>query len=74
VWSAIGTMNLDNRSLAFNDESILVALDGSIGATMDSLFHDDLTRSVEIRLEVFRRRSWWTKLVERAAGLLENLL
>src|SRR4029078_5382979 len=30
MWSCIGSMNFDNRSLSFNDESMLVALDRRI--------------------------------------------
>src|ERR1700682_5545971 len=32
MWSDIGSMNFDNRSLSFNDESLLVALDRRGGA------------------------------------------
>jgi cardiolipin synthase len=55
-WTAIGTMNFDNRSLAYNNEDALVALDTSLGADMDAMFLDDLRRSDEIRLEIFNRR------------------
>ncbi|HKN59416.1 MAG TPA: phospholipase D-like domain-containing protein, partial [Gemmatimonadaceae bacterium] len=30
MWSSIGSMNFDNRSLSFNDESVLVALDRKV--------------------------------------------
>ena len=40
MWSDIGSMNFDNRSLSFNNESMLLALDRRIGAQMDlSLIH-----------------------------------
>ena len=32
VWGSIGSMNFDNRSLAFNNESNLVVLDSVVGA------------------------------------------
>ena len=31
MWSYVGSMNFDNRSLSFNDESLLLALDRRIG-------------------------------------------
>lgn len=74
VWSTIGSMNLDNRSMALNDESNLVVLDSTFGASMDSVFMADLTHSKEIRLAEFQRRSWWSKLVELGASLFSRLL
>ncbi len=74
VWSSIGSMNLDNRSMALNDESSLVVLDSTFGASMDSVFLADLGHSKEIELAQFERRSWWSKLVELGASLLSRLL
>jgi cardiolipin synthase len=73
-WSAIGSMNFDNRSLALNDEANLVALDSTVGATMDSLFLDDLRYSREITLDAFRRRPTWRRFVEWGANLLSRVL
>jgi cardiolipin synthase len=74
MWGSIGSMNFDNRSLAFNNESNLVFLDATQGAQMDSTFMDDLTRSKEITLEEFRRRPWHERVVEDAASLLSRVL
>src|SRR6202171_1967466 len=51
MWSDIGSMNFDNRSLSFNNESLLLALDRRIGVQMDSIFMDDLKWSKEIKLD-----------------------
>lgn len=74
VWSTVGTMNFDNRSLAFNDESNLVTFDRRVGAAMDSAFLKDLEHSAEIKLETFRRRPWHQKLFETGANLVSRLL
>jgi cardiolipin synthase len=74
LWSTIGSMNFDNRSMAFNDESNLVVLDSAFGAQMDSVFFDDLRYSKQINLEEFQRRSVWTKMLEAGATLLSRLL
>jgi cardiolipin synthase len=74
VWSSIGSMNFDNRSMAFNNESNLVVLDSAFGTKMDSVFLDDLRYSKEIKLDEFRRRSAWSKLLESGATLLSRLL
>jgi len=74
IWSDIGSMNFDNRSLSFNNESLLVALDRRIGAQMDSIFIDDLTRSKEIKLDEFRKRSLSGKILEWGAQKLRRVL
>ena len=74
VWSSIGTMNFDNRSLAFNNESSLVVWDRAFGAQMDSTYADDLRYSREIVLSEFRRRPWTARLVELSASVLQRLL
>ena len=74
VWSSVGSMNFDNRSMAFNNESNLVVLDAAFGAMMDSTFLDDLRYSKQITLEEFQRRSAWQKMIEAGATLLSRLL
>ena len=74
IWGVVGSMNFDNRSLAFNNESNLVFLDATLGAELQATFMDDLTRSTEITLESFQRRPWHHRVLERGAGLLSRLL
>jgi len=74
VLAAVTTMNFDNRSLAYNNEVALVALDSTVGATMESLFLDDLRISDEIRLDDFGRRPNTQRLLEAAASVLANVL
>ena len=74
LWGSIGSMNFDNRSLAFNNESSLVFLDRPLGAQMDSTFMDDLTRSKEITLTEFQRRPWYYRVIENGAAVFSRLL
>ena len=74
VWSVIGSLNLDNRSLALNEESVLLVQDPSLGGVMDSLFLADLGRAEEIRMDSFRQRGWMVRLREWVAGLWTTLL
>jgi cardiolipin synthase len=74
LWSSIGTMNFDNRSLVFNDESNLLVLDPAIGSRMNTLFHADLRSSREITLPEFEKRGPLAKGAERMALLLSRLL
>ncbi|HLA14115.1 MAG TPA: phospholipase D-like domain-containing protein [Gemmatimonadaceae bacterium] len=74
MWSYIGSMNFDNRSIAFNDESNLLALDGTVGAQMDSIFLDDIKWSEEIKLEAFKNRPIRGKILEWGAQKLRRVL
>ncbi len=74
IWSAIGSMNFDNRSIAFNNEAQIVALDTTIGKQMDDIFLEDLKYSNEIKLETFRKRSWKGKVLEWGAQKLRRIL
>lgn len=74
LWSSVGSLNFDNRSLAFNNESNLCVLDSAVGAKMDSIFFADLRYSKEIKLDEFRKRSWTKKVVEWGANALSRVL
>jgi cardiolipin synthase len=74
LWGTIGSMNFDNRSLAFNNESNLIVLDSAFTRQLDSAFFDDLRYSKEIKLAEFERRSAWERLLEVGATLLSRLL
>jgi cardiolipin synthase A/B len=74
LFSAIGSMNFDNRSMAFNNESQLVVIDSIFGRQMDSTYLDDLRYATEIKLPVWQQRSAWSKIVERGAAVLSRLL
>ena len=74
VWCTVGTLNTDNRSMAFNNECNLVALDRRLGAALERLFEEDLARSDEIDLERFRRRPWRHRVLEQVAHMLSRIL
>jgi cardiolipin synthase A/B len=74
IWSYVGSMNFDNRSLSFNNESLLVALDRRVGAQMNSIFMDDIKWSKEIKLDAFRKRALSGKILEWGAQKLRRVL
>jgi cardiolipin synthase len=74
MWGGVGTMNFDNRSMVFNDESMLVALDSTFGRQLDEIFMDDLKFSQEMKLEEFRKRPWTAKVMEQASVVFSRLL
>ena len=56
MWSHVGSTNFDSRSLALNEEVGVGLLDPDIAAQLKEAFAADLKRSVELRLERWRRR------------------
>jgi cardiolipin synthase A/B len=74
IWSYVGSMNFDNRSLSFNDESLLVALDPAVGAQMNSIFMNDIKSSQEMNLDEFRKRPLSNKILEWCAQKLRRVL
>jgi cardiolipin synthase len=74
LWSSVGTMNFDNRSLALNDEVTLMVLDPEFGRRMDTIFLADLRHAREITAEQFRQRPWTERVGEWGANLITRLL
>lgn len=74
IWATAGSMNFDNRSTAFNDESNIVAHDTTFARAVETAFLDDLRFSHEFKLEQFRRRSIFQKILERGASVMAKLL
>jgi cardiolipin synthase len=74
VWSSIGTMNFDNRSLALNDEVTLMVLDPEFGTRMEAMFRDDLTRALAVDPVAFRQRPMFEHVKEWAANQITRLL
>ena len=73
-WTALGTLNLDNRSLRLNDESALILHDERVGALMDSLFLADVARAQEITLEIHSARPMRERLLEWLSRKMAALL
>jgi cardiolipin synthase A/B len=73
-WSTVGSLNYDNRSIAFNNETNLVVLDSAFGAAMDAEFLKDLEFATEITLEAHRRRPVTQKVMAWGANLLSRVL
>jgi cardiolipin synthase len=73
-WSGIGSMNFDNRPLALNTETTLLVLDAGVGATMDSIFREDLRYATEVTLAASRGRPWVERVLQRGASLFARVL
>jgi len=74
LWSSVGSMNADNRSMSFNDESNLVILNEDVATRMEKLFIDDLNYSEEIDLAEFQKRGMRERVYEHACHLVWRVL
>ena len=74
MWVSVGSMNFDNRSMVFNNESNLNVLDSKVGATLDSVFLNDLKYSKEITRAEFEKRGVLQRIFEVGSSALARLL
>jgi cardiolipin synthase len=74
MWSSVGTMNFDNRSMVFNNECNLNVLDAATGAMLDSVFLNDLEHSKEITRAEFEKRGIMQRVLEVGASMMARLL
>ena len=73
-WLSVGSMNADNRSMSFNEESNLVVLDRGAAEQMENHFIEDLDYSEEIKLDTFRKRGLFERAAEKACHLIWRVL
>ena len=74
MWGAVGSMNADNRSLSFNEETVLLMLDRGMGTTLERQFTDDIAHADEILLATFRQRGAWDRIKESVTHLVWRVL
>jgi cardiolipin synthase len=74
VWGSVGSMNFDNRSLAFNDETTLLVQDSVVVGAMDRMFLEDLRYSKELTAAGMDGRPWWEKVRDAGAATLQRVL
>ena len=72
-WCAVGSYNLDHRSLQHNLEVNLHVLDPGFAEPFAGLFERALAGSREITLDDWRRRPWTDRLLERFWASFEYL-
>ncbi|MBI3552631.1 MAG: cardiolipin synthase ClsB [Elusimicrobia bacterium] len=64
VWSAVGSYNMDHRSLMHNLEVNLHVLDREFSVQLAHRIKSDMAESREIKLSEWRRRPWSDRLLE----------
>jgi cardiolipin synthase len=74
VWSAIGSSNIDHRSVIFNDEVDVVVLGSDAAQEMDDLFQANQAEAKPIELRAWQNRPIWGRLKEAYALMWEYML
>lgn len=72
--SAVGTVNLDNRSFRLNFEITAWVLQREFAQQMETMFERDFGRSREMTLEEVLEKPWWFRAASRAAYLTAPVL
>lgn len=64
IWSHIGSTNFDARSLSLNEEVGIGIRDARIAQELKAAFENDLKRAKELTLDQWRRRPWYSRLID----------
>jgi cardiolipin synthase A/B len=71
VWTAIGSSNLDRRSVIFNNEVDAIVLGADTASQVEALLQRDMAESAPISLQAWEHRSFHERLEEFEARLWE---
>lgn len=72
--AAVGSVNLDNRSMRLNFEQTVLVCDRAFAGRVEQMLSEDLGRSREASAREFTGRRWSFRLAARLARLLEPVL
>ncbi len=74
LLSAVGTANLDNRSMRLNFEVTAVVLCPDFAKQVASMLEVDFSECREVGADDYRKRSWWFRVGVRLARLTSPVL
>jgi cardiolipin synthase len=74
AWTAIGSSNLDRRSVAWNNEVDAVLLEPDLGKATEAILARGMARAVPVALDPWRRRGLGQRLEELLAWPFADLL
>jgi cardiolipin synthase A/B len=69
-WTLVGSANMDERSMEINEENLLGIAEAGFARAVVEGIELDLTRSKEIRLNAWRGRPVYERVLENAAKIL----
>ena len=71
VWAAIGSSNLDRRSVVFNNEADAIVLGAETAGQVEAVLRQDMLRSAPITLSAWRDRPLGERMEELEARIWE---
>ena len=74
IWCSVGALNLDNRSVALNDEVALMVHDAAFASRLTEIFRDDLKRARRITREELEQSGWRERTKAWGARQISALL
>ena len=69
VWTAIGSSNLDRRSVVFNNEVDAIVLGADTASQVEALLRQDMAMSKPVALQAWEHRPFGERLDELKARL-----
>ncbi|WP_153100124.1 cardiolipin synthase [Paraburkholderia hayleyella] len=74
VAAAIGSANLDNRSLRLNFEIMVLTVDRHFAAEVETMLLHDFSQALEINSDEYRKAPGWRRMAMHLARLFAPLL
>ena len=74
VWTAIGSSNLDRRSVYFNNEIDAIVLGRATAEAVEAMLRAEIARAVPIRMRDWKGRSLKEHVAEQAARVWKQLM
>jgi cardiolipin synthase len=71
-WSVIGSPNMNSRSRQLDEENAQGILDATFGKELTDTFFADLKQADEIKLDEWRHRNVFLRLVQRLAQVFDK--
>ena len=72
LWCVVGSANLDNRSLALNDEVNIATRDPRLATALKTQLEEDVGQSVRITLNAWKKRTVIDRIIGRLARILDR--
>jgi cardiolipin synthase A/B len=74
VWSIVGSVNFDERSMRLSDEANLNVMDSGLAARLAAAFEDDKENSRRLTIEDLKKQNFFSRLTDHFFGLFRSQL
>lgn len=74
VWSSVGTVNFDNRSMMLNDEVAMIVKNRRFGTQLHDVFLEDIKRAREVTLDHVENRGIPARSAEIIGWILSRFI